>query len=84
MAVRGRTNHYVIEKIQRRHWIAQAKQVGLGAAAAAQLIEEVIESTESVIGEVGKLLPDDFPMDMAEAVFSGMRRQSAKLSKRRE
>ncbi len=80
MAVRGSTNHYLIEKIQRRHWIAQAQQVGLGAVAAAQLIEEVIKATESVIGEVGNLLPDDFPMDVAEAVFSGMRRQSAKLA----
>ena len=79
MAVRGSTPYYQIEKIQRRHWIAQAQQVGLGAAAAGRLIEEVVESTESVIGEVGNLLPDDFPMDVAEAVFSGMRRQSAKL-----
>jgi serine/threonine-protein kinase HipA len=79
MAVRGSTNYYLIEKIQRRHWISQAQQVGLGAAAAEQLIEAVIQATESVIGEVGKLLPDDFPMDIAEAVFTGMRRQSAKL-----
>lgn len=71
MAVRGSSNYYRIEAIQRRHWIAQAKQVGLGAAAAEQLIEKVTESTESVIDEVGKLLPDDFPMDMAEAVFGG-------------
>lgn len=83
MAVRGSANHYLIEKVQRRHWIAQAQQVGLGAAAAEQLIEEVIESTESVIGEAGKLLPDDFPMDVAEAIFSGMRRQSAKLAAQR-
>lgn len=82
MAVRGSTNHYLIEKIQRRHWIAQAQQVGLGAVVAEQLIEAVIEATESVIGNVGKLLPDDFPMDVAEAVFSGMRRQSAKLAVR--
>lgn len=80
MAVRGKTNYYLIDRIQRRHWIAQAQQVGLGAAAAEQLIEEVIKSTESVIGEVGKLLTDDFPMDIAEAVFIGMRRQSAKLA----
>jgi len=80
MAVRGSTNHYLIESIQRRHWIAQAQKVGLGAAAAGQLIEDVTESTESVIGAVGSLLPDDFPMDMAEAVFSGMRGQSAKLA----
>jgi len=80
MAVRGSTHYYLIEKILRRHWIAQAQQVGLGAAAAEQLIEEVIASTESVIGEMVKLLPDDFPGDMAEAVFSGMRRQSARLA----
>jgi serine/threonine-protein kinase HipA len=80
MAVRGSTNHYLIEKIQRRHWIAQAQQVGLGAMAAEQLVEDVIKSTESVIDEVGKLLPDDFPMDVAEAVFSGMRKQSARLA----
>jgi serine/threonine-protein kinase HipA len=29
---------------------------------------------------VGKLLTDDFPMDIADAVFMGMRRQSAKLA----
>jgi serine/threonine-protein kinase HipA len=80
MAVRGSANYYLIEKIQRRHWIAQARQVGLMAEVAEQLIEDIIESTESVIGAVSRLLPDDFPMDIAEAVFSGMRRQSAKLA----
>ncbi|MBU1225547.1 MAG: type II toxin-antitoxin system HipA family toxin [Gammaproteobacteria bacterium] len=80
MAVRGSTNHYLIEKVQRRHWIAQAQQVGLGAEAAEQLIGEVVDATESVIGKVGKLLPDDFPLDVAEAVFGGMRKQSAKLA----
>lgn len=80
MAVRGSTNYDLIEKIQRRHWMAQAQQVGLGAAAAEQLIEEIIESTEAVIDEVSKLLPDNFPMDLAEAIFTGMQRQCAKLA----
>jgi serine/threonine-protein kinase HipA len=80
MAVRGTTNYYLIEKILRRHWIAQARQVGLVVEVAEQLIEDVIESTETIIEEVGRLLPDDFPMDIAEAVFSGMTRQSAKLA----
>jgi serine/threonine-protein kinase HipA len=80
MAVRGSTNYYHIAKIQRRHWIDQAKQCGLVAGMAEQLIEEVVESTGFVIEAVGKLLPDDFPMDLAEAIFSGMERQSAKLA----
>jgi serine/threonine-protein kinase HipA len=80
MAVRGSTNDYLIEKIQRRHWLAQAQQVGLGAAAAGQLIDEVIEAMESVIGEVGSLLPDGFPTDMAEDVFRGMKKQAAEFA----
>jgi serine/threonine-protein kinase HipA len=82
MAVRGSSNHYLIDKIQRRHWIAQARQVGLGAAAAERLIEEVIVATETVIGEVEKLLPDDFPMDVAEAILSGMRRGNPQSRRR--
>ncbi len=80
MAVRGSTNYYLIEKIQRRHWIAQAQQVGLGAAAAEQLIEEIIESTEAVIDDVSRLLPGNFPMDLAEAIFSGMKKHCIKLA----
>jgi serine/threonine-protein kinase HipA len=44
------------------------------------LIEEVVESTESVISIVSNLLPEDFPMDIAEAIFTGMRSQTAKLA----
>lgn len=80
MAVRGSTHHYLLEKIQRRHWLTQAQQVGLGAAAAEQLIEEVVQSTESVMDAVGPLLPKGFPMDVADAVFSGMKRLCAKLA----
>lgn len=80
MAVRGGSNHYLIESIQRRHWIAQARQVGLGAETAERLIREVTEAMETVIAEAAELLPNDFPMDLAEAIFNGMRRQSAKLA----
>jgi len=83
MAVRGSSNHYLIEKIQRRHWIAQAQHVGLGARAAEQAIEDVIAATESVIGEASRLLPEDFPADLAEGIFGGMRRQSARLKNMR-
>lgn len=79
MAVRGSTHHYLIAKIQRRHWIAQAQQVGLGALAAEQSIVEVIAATEGAIAEAGRQLPDDFPADLAAAIFEGMRKQCARL-----
>ena len=37
-------------------------------------------STESVIEEVAKLLPNDFPMDLAENIFNGMKKQCVKLA----
>ncbi len=79
MSVRGSTNYYLIDNIQRQHWTALAQQVGLGAEAATQLIEEIIESTDTVISEVNKLLPDSFPVDLAEAIFSGMKKHCARL-----
>ncbi len=80
MAIRGSTNYYLIDKIHRRHWIAQAQQVGLGALVAERLIEEVVGATDAVINKVGMLLPNDFPMDVAESVFEGMRRHSVRLA----
>lgn len=80
MAIRGSSNHYLIEKIQRRHWLAQAQQVGFGGATAERLIEEVVGMTGAVIEEVRKLLPSAFPMDVAESVFAGMSRQLVRLA----
>jgi serine/threonine-protein kinase HipA len=83
MAVRGSTNHYLIEKVRRQHWLKQASQVGLGAEIAERLIGDVVESTDAVIASVGDLLPDRFPADLAEAIFGGMKRQLAKLIEER-
>jgi serine/threonine-protein kinase HipA len=81
MAVRSKSNHYQLDRILSRHWIAQGQQVGLSAAEVERLIEEVVASTEGVIEAVSKLIPHDFPLDIAEAIFSGMRLQCAKLRK---
>ncbi len=80
MAVHSKNNHYQIEKIIRRHWLTQAAQVQLGAEAAVDLIEDVVQSTPQVINAVSKLLPKDFPSDVADPIFNGMRRQINKLT----
>ncbi len=79
MAVRGSTNHYLVDKIQRRHWISQGQQVGLSAEMSEALIEEVISQTDAVIDRVSKSLPAGFPIDLAESIFEGMKRQHLKL-----
>lgn len=81
MAIRGSTNHYLIDKIHPRHWIAQGQQAGLGKMAVEHLIGALTEVTDAVISTVSQSLPDDFPMDVAASIFAGMRRQARRLSK---
>ncbi|MBI3143916.1 MAG: type II toxin-antitoxin system HipA family toxin [Pseudogulbenkiania sp.] len=80
MAVRGSSNHYLLDNIQRRHWSSQASQVGLDANVAEDIIEELIEATEGVLADISARLPADFPMDMADAMLDGVRRQCARLA----
>jgi serine/threonine-protein kinase HipA len=80
MAVRGSTNHYLLDKIHYRHWLAQSQQAGLGADVARQLIGEVIEMTGFVINQVRSSITGPFPMDVAESIFTGMEMQVRRLA----
>ncbi|WP_244831819.1 type II toxin-antitoxin system HipA family toxin [Caballeronia sp. TF1N1] len=80
MAVHGKNIHYVIAEILPRHWIAQGRTVGFAAPEVEALIAEVTARTQQVVDEVASVLPRDFPMDIAEAIFNGMRRLCNKLA----
>lgn len=80
MAVRGRNAHYRIAQILPRHWIAQGQRVGFSIEQVEAMMETVAGETERVIGEVAAQLPGDFPLDVAEAIFAGMRRQARVLN----
>jgi serine/threonine-protein kinase HipA len=80
MAVRGKNVHYLLNQIQPRHWITQGERVGFSATDVEEMIGELTAQTPDVIEEVARLLPKDFPMDIAEAIFNGMRRLNNKLA----
>jgi len=80
MAVRGSSNYYLIDRIQRRHWNAQAVQLGLGSALAEEIIDEVIAATDGVLEVVSKKLPRGFPVMLADTIFDGIARQCARLA----
>jgi serine/threonine-protein kinase HipA len=44
------------------------------------MIGELTARTPNVIDEVAGLLPKNFPMDIAEAIFNGMRWLNSKLT----
>ncbi|MGP8471549.1 type II toxin-antitoxin system HipA family toxin [Burkholderia sp. PR2] len=79
MAVCGKNRHYVIGDIQPRHWIAQGARVGLTEHDVRAAMADVAARTEPVIAAVASGIPADFPADVADAIFDGMRRQARKL-----
>ena len=82
MAVRGQSNHYLIERIQPRHWLAQARSSNLTEAWADELLNELADNTGEILQKIEGELPPDFPADVAETIFHGIRRQREKLTAR--
>lgn len=80
MAVRGQSNHYLIDRIQPRHWLAQARSSGLTEAWANDLLSELADRAAGILLEVESNLPPGFPGDVAQAIFDGIRRQRDKLA----
>jgi serine/threonine-protein kinase HipA len=79
MAVRGKQNHYHLHRIERRHWLSHAKQVGLGTAAADEAIEDVLSSVDSVVASISKQLSSGYPADLVEAILQGLISQRDRL-----
>lgn len=82
MAVRGKSNHYSITSIQRRHWVDMAKQVGM-AHEVELLLEEVADKTAHAISHTETLLPANFPEELAKRIFDGMKKQREMLIKQK-
>ncbi len=71
MAVRGKNKHYDWKNIKTRHWLTTAKKCGAGNIVE-DIIQELVEKTPSVINEVSKSLPKDFPSTVSDKIFEGM------------
>lgn len=80
MAVRGTSNYYQINRIQRRHWIKHGEQTGLTKQQIETIIDEITTGVFGVIERVGRLIPHHFPQQLAESVFEGMRQQCRRLT----
>lgn len=80
MAVRGRNKHYHWNRIQPRHFLSTAKQVGYSISHAKELIKEISAQTESVITEIEAMLPGGFPEHVSGPILEGIRKQGEKLA----
>lgn len=81
MAVRSKNAHWKLADIKRRHWEHIGRTGGLGGDVT--WIEQIADTTPAVIEQVRGRLPPGFPGAVADAIFTGMTRQSAQLAANR-
>jgi serine/threonine-protein kinase HipA len=79
MSVKGADRYYKWERMQKRHWLTMAKMCRFPEDEMARIIQDVLAKMDQVIGRVEAELPKDFPGDVAEALFDGMRTARERL-----
>jgi len=79
MSVKGKNRHYDWPRIEARHFISTAQQVGFSAEFAKAMIRDIAERTDTALARVEAQLPPGFPVHISEPILSGIRRQATKL-----
>lgn len=73
MALHGKNTHYEWFNMMPRHWFEEAKRVNFPASDMQLIIDETISNVDSVIDKVTQQLPDHFPEEISQAIFTGMK-----------
>ena len=83
MAVRSKNVHYLMRDIHRRHWLAVGKRHGIRAANGQSwevVVDDIVARTPEVIASVSALLPPDFPAEVVDPIFDGLRETARQLA----
>ena len=78
MALPGERPRYHLQSIQRRHFEALAKKLGLEAQAET-LINDMVARTSAVVDEIQSRLPKGFPQELLDRVLGGLRKAHTRL-----
>jgi serine/threonine-protein kinase HipA len=79
MSVKSRNRHYHWDRIQQRHFISAAHQVGFSRERASDFLDEIAEQVPRAISAVEALLPVDFPSHISESILNGVKNQAKKI-----
>ncbi|MEZ4484341.1 MAG: type II toxin-antitoxin system HipA family toxin [Syntrophotaleaceae bacterium] len=79
MSLKGKNRHYKWEKMARRHWLATAKKCNFPEDEMTQIIERILGEMDRVVEQVGSILPQGFPDEVATPIFEGMRNARARM-----
>ena len=78
-ALEGQNRHYKWNTIRCRHWYETAKKCRFDKDELRNIIDEICEPLERRLDWVIGQIPGDFPEDIAENIFAGMRDAKNKL-----
>lgn len=79
MSLKGRNRHYHWVRIQPRHFLSTAQQVGYSAARTKTLIADILDQVEPAMSSVEGSLPKGFPSHISAPILEGVREQARKL-----
>lgn len=83
MAV-GKSRHYKIKEIYRRHFLQTSKLCRYNAQEMNSIIDETLSEVPKVIDQVSSKLRSDFPNNVAESIFSGMKSRISNFTESKE
>jgi serine/threonine-protein kinase HipA len=79
MKVHSKNTHYHWYNIQKRHWFAHGKYLGLGTEVVQSIIDHLFNKTEQALDNTFKLAPQDFNKEMGHAIAEKTRQCLKKL-----
>ena len=78
MSIRGKSKHYLMKDIQRRHFNETAARCGWGETAE-PLINEILAATPNVIASIQTAIPRGFPQHVLDSVLKGLNDSAKRL-----
>lgn len=78
MAVRGKSKHYALPEIRRRHFLETAARSGIGRDAG-RLLDELVARAPAVVEAVQRAVPRGFPAGILEPILAGLSAQARRL-----
>lgn len=80
MAVKGKNRHYRWARMAPRHFISTADQVGFSVERITEIMQDIVARADTVISDIDRGLPSDFPAATCDPIFEGVQQQAASLN----
>lgn len=74
MSLKSANKHYNWQTIQLRHWYSMAKLCKFPEGRMQEIIHDVVDNLENVLNRTQLDLPSEFPEQISNAIFNGMRK----------